>query len=124
MNTLTFDKGLIKEIQEWAYVYFVKLVRGRPLFVSKKNQEVKQMKQTLLYDKWYQEEKQAENSINLLDDIIGELADLESIKYGTEKQRRWASYIFSDACRSLAIDILEKRITEDEAVKILTTNFA
>ena len=43
MASLTFDKGLIKEIQEWVYVYFVKLVRGRPIFVSKKNQEVKAM---------------------------------------------------------------------------------
>ena len=50
MNTLTFDKGLIKEIQEWAYVYFVKFIKGRPQFVSKKNNEVKQMNNQTLFE--------------------------------------------------------------------------
>ena len=32
---ITFNGGFIKEIQEWAYVYFVKFFKGSPMFVKK-----------------------------------------------------------------------------------------
>ena len=50
MKTLTLTNGLIKEIQEWTYVFFVKFFKGRSSFVSKNNQKIKPMINKLEYD--------------------------------------------------------------------------
>ena len=115
-NHLGIATSLIKEVEEWANVLFVRFVKGSPRFVSKKVvKEEKQMPSLEeLEQQWEREENEREAKVQSLREELIHFVDAP-LK-GSPKQIKWAKSIRSFAIeRDFAQGVASGRMTFEEA---------
>lgn len=109
---LNVAKELVLEVREWASVLWVKIQGMRPRFVSKKV-----VKAGVIMDEdFYYNQAQS---------VAEKLKDANHISLtGSDKQIAWAEIIRAKAIDSLAIQICNKEITEEQAWQTLNNKSA
>lgn len=109
---LKVQKELVLEIREWASVLWVKVQGMRPRFVSKKIVKV----EAIMDEDFYYNQAQS---------VAEKFKDANHIPLnGSDKQIAWAEVIRAKAIDSLAIQICNKEITEEQAWQTLNNKSA
>ncbi|MEM9214017.1 MAG: hypothetical protein AAGD25_06680 [Cyanobacteria bacterium P01_F01_bin.150] len=118
---LEVSPNQVAKVTELHWVWCVVIVGRRPRFVSKKAVSVESIEDELLAEYLMGcDDSDAERA----EDLEAQLSMYECISEGSQKQKRWASYIFASACRSLSRQIVNGSVSENNAIEILSNKDA
>ena len=108
---LNIAESIIASVEEWAHVLFVRFIGRRPRFVSKKVVEAKAMSIDEMMEEYLASCSSKDEWIDRVEDMESHLDDCIPV----------SSCVSPSVLRSVAADVVDGKMTEQEAIARLTS---